>query len=211
MNEQVQSEIFSAIGQVVVVFLIAFICFLFRRDKSIFFYKYLGLYKPTTKSIAYATGVSILFAIATIGFNFISADLKQATLAPDSVIGKLRQMGFSSTSLIILLITALFKTSFAEEVLFRGLIAKRLVNKFGYKTGNLIQAFIFGILHVLLFWLLIKATLIPLIIIFILISFFAWMIVYVQEKLANGSILPSWIIHGLANTICYYIVAYVIF
>lgn len=89
------------------------------------------------------------------------------------MIGKLRVMGLSSASVIILLITALFKTSLAEEILFRGLIAKRLINKLGFKIGNLLQAFVFGILHVLLFWLLIKAKLIPLIIIFILISLLA--------------------------------------
>jgi len=204
------NEIISTIFQVLVFTLIPFIFFLFRKNKATTFFKYIGLYKPTTKSLLYVILAALIFLIAGIGLTFIDDSFKQAVLSPNSVTGKLRLMGLNTTSVTILLIIALFKTSFAEEILFRGFIAKRLINKLRFKAGNILQATIFGLLHLLLFWLLTKTTFIPLTFIFIFSSFAGWTIGYIKEKFANGSIIPGWIAHGLGNTLSYFIIAFII-
>lgn len=208
--QQLLNEIISTIFQIVAFTLIPFIFFLFRKDKAVTFFKYIGLYKPTTKSLMYVVLAALIFLIAGIGLTFIDDSIKQAVLSPNSVTGKLRLIGLSATSIMTLLIIALFKTSFAEEILFRGFIARQLINKLGFKNGNILQATIFGLIHLLLFWLLTKTTIIPLTFIFALSSCAGWIIGYIKEKFANGSIIPGWLAHGLGNTLSYFIIAFII-
>jgi membrane protease YdiL (CAAX protease family) len=207
---QIIIELFSAFLQLLVFTLIPFVVFLFRKDKSITFFNYIGLYRAPIKSILYALSVALLFVIAGIGLSYINISIKEAMIVPNSVTGKLRSMGFSNSSVLILFITALIKTSLSEEILFRGFMAKRLIQKFGFRYGNFFQAMIFGIIHLLLFWGLTKATLISLLFIFVISFLAGWGIGYIKEKYANGSIIPGWIAHGLGNSISYFIIAFVI-
>ncbi len=207
MNQLV-NEIISTTIQVALFTLIPFIFFLFRKDKNVTFLNYIGLIKPTTKSVSYVLFASILFVIGGLGIIFLDESIKQAVLLPPSVTGILRTMGLSGTSIIILLIVAIFKTALAEEILFRGFIAKQLTYKFGFKTGNLIQATIFGVIHLLLFWALTKATIIFLLFSFLFSFVAGWTIGYIKEKYANGSIIPGWIAHATGNTLSYAIIAF---
>jgi len=207
---QTINEFISAIFQVVVLTLAPFIFYLFRKDKSQAFFKYIGLYKPTAKAMMYVLAPLLLIAVMGMGLVFINDGFRQAALSPDSVTGRIRSMGFSANSVVALLIMALIKTSLSEEIFFRGFLAKRLINKLGFKTGNFLQAAIFGLMHVLLFGLIATTAFLPLTIIFVFTSFAGWAIGYVNEKYANGSIIPGWIAHGLGNTISYFIIAFVI-
>lgn len=203
-------EFISACAQILLFTLVPFIFFLFRKDKSVTFFKYIGLVRPSQKSITYVIGGSLLFVLAGIGVIFVDEGFKQAVFSPNSVTGKLRMMGLSGSSVAILLIIALLKTSFSEEILFRGFISKQLINKLGFTTGNLLQSAIFGLIHVLLFWILAKSGLISLLFIFLFSSFAGWTIAYIKEKYANGSIIPGWIAHGLGNTLSYSIIVFIL-
>jgi uncharacterized protein len=207
---QILNEVISTILQIGVFTLIPFIFFLFRKDKTVTFANYIGLYKPTRKSLFYVIFVSLLFLIAALGITFVDNNIKQLLFSPPTVTGKLRAMGLTATSVTLLLIVALFKTSFAEEILFRGFIARRLIHILGFSVGNLIQSLVFGVLHLLLFWLLIKTTLTALIFIFIFSSFAGWTIGFIKEKYAKGSIIPGWVAHGLGNSLSYFIIAFIL-
>ncbi|MDQ7916740.1 CPBP family intramembrane glutamic endopeptidase [Mesonia sp. MT50] len=126
---------------------------------------------------------------------------------PHSITGKLGEMGVGTNSIIILLIVAIFKTSFAEEILFRGFIGKGLINSMRFIKGNTLQAIIFGVLHLALF-ATITLNLSILSIIFISTALIAYVFGYLNEKKANGSIIPSWIAHALANTATYICVGF---
>jgi uncharacterized protein len=207
---QVVNEIISTIIQIGLFTLIPFIFYKFRKEKSLTFLKYIGLYKPPTKSLIYVVFVSLIFLFIGIGLIYIDDNFKQAALSPNSVTGKLRMLGLSGSTITVLLITALFKTSLSEEILFRGFIAKRLINSLGFKNGNILQALIFGLLHLLLFMLLTKATVSSLTLILIFSSFAGWTIGYVKEKYANGSIIPGWLAHGIGNSISYFLIAFIL-
>ncbi|CAN5505082.1 CPBP family glutamic-type intramembrane protease [soil metagenome] len=207
---QLLYELISALLQLLVAVLIPFVFFLFRKDKSETFFVYIGLYTPTRISLVYAIGASLLFVITGIGLTFLDEGMKQAVLSPDSVTGKLRLMGLNATSVTSLLIIAWCKTSLAEEIFFRGFIAKRLIHTLGLRLGNFLQAVIFGAIHVVLFWALTDTTLVPLTFIFAFSSIAGWTIGYIKEKYANGSIVPGWVAHGLGNTISYFIIAFFI-
>lgn len=209
MNQLV-NEFISTIIQVALFTFIPFIFFLFRKDKNITFLNYIGLFKPTTKSVSYVLLASILFLISGLGMVFLDESIQQAVFSPPSVTGILRTMGLSGTSIIILLIVAIFKTALAEEILFRGFIAKQLTNKLGLKMGNLIQAIIFGVLHLLLFWALTQTTFIFLLFSFLFSFVAGWTIGYIKEKYANGSIIPGWMAHAIGNTLSYIIIAFAI-
>lgn len=98
------------------------------------------------------------------------------------------------------LVYGFLRTGLSEEMLFRGFLLKRIASKFGFIVGNTIQALIFGLLHGLPFgivtgsvWTLLLCTFLP--------GMFGWFEGWLNEKCFNGSILPSWFLHGIINTI----------
>lgn len=209
MNEFL-GHLISTLIQLGIFTLIPFIFFRFRKDRAQTFKQYIGFYKPTGKSILYVLITSVLILISGIILVLTNSGIKEAVFAPNSVTGQIRQMGFSITGVFTLLIIALFKTSLAEEIFFRGFIAKQLTNKFGFKIGNILQALGFGLIHLLLFWALTKTTIIPLLIIFSLTTIAGLIIGMIKEKYANGSIIPGWIGHGIGNVFAYFIIAFIL-
>ncbi len=208
--KEIFSELFSTILQIGLFTLIPFLFFLFRGDKTIKFNQYIGLYKPPSKSIIYVLLVSLLFLMIGIGMTFFDSGIKEIAMTPASVTGRLRMMGFSTNTILVLLIIALLKTSLAEEILFRGFIAKRLIKKYNFIIGNILQALIFGVLHLLLFWALTNSTFFPLAFMFILSSIAGWTLGYIKEKYAKGSIIPGWIAHGVGNVLSYITIAFIL-
>jgi membrane protease YdiL (CAAX protease family) len=108
--------------------------------------------------------------------------------------------GLKFIGLPSVLVYAFLGTALSEEIFFRGFLAKRLINKLGFRTGNLIQGILFGLIHVVFMLLANISGTIILIIIGVFTGLIGWFMGYINEKMANGSILPGWIIHGFANT-----------
>lgn len=86
-----------------------------------------------------------------------------------------------------------------EEIPFRGFLLKKLASKFGFVKGNIIQAAIFGVTHFLMFWGNTDFIAGTVIVIYPMIVAIA--LSYINERISDGSILPSWVIHGLLNTV----------
>ncbi|MBD2701945.1 CPBP family intramembrane metalloprotease [Spirosoma sp. BT702] len=204
------NQAISAVLQVALFTLIPFLFFLFRRNKQITFGQYIGFYNPTRKSMQYTFATLLLFLAVGVGFAFLDDGIRQAVTSPKSVTGQLRQMGFSVESVTTLLLIALIKTSLSEEIFFRGFIAKRLIASLGFNVGNVAQAVIFGLVHLLLFWLIVKSSPFTLVFFFLFSGFAGWLIGYIKEKFANGSIIPGWMAHGLGNTLSYAIIAFLL-
>jgi len=204
------TEIISAVLQVIAFTVIPFIFFLFRRDKQAGFFRYIGMYKPTGRSVYLVLFAAALILAVGISMAFVSEDIRQTMFSPNSVTGKLRLMGLTVTSVIILLVTAIIKTSLSEEIFFRGFIAKQLIRKFGFRTGNIIQSHIFGLVHIALFFALTQAGTFPLVFIFVFSTAAGWIIGFIKEKYAGGSIIPGWIAHGAGNMVSYFVIAFLI-
>ncbi|MBD79532.1 MAG: hypothetical protein CL840_11495 [Crocinitomicaceae bacterium] len=203
------NEFVSAIVQIIGFTLIPFLVFLIRKKSVKGFFAYMGLSKSTKKANYLAILACLLFAMPMLVLTITSVEYKEIMLEPTSITGKFRQMGLGIDSIFILLVIAVFKTSLAEEILFRGFIAKRLIAVLGYQKGNLLQACIFGIIHTALFSM-ITSNMVFLIVIFIVPSIGAYVSTYLNEKIGNGSIIPGWISHGLANILAYSFVGFVI-
>ena len=83
------------------------------------------------------------------------------------------------------------------------------INKFDFNMGNLIQGCLFGSMHVALFLVAgINIGALGFILMFLTTAIPALLLTYLNEKLFDGSIIPSILVHGLGNFMSYMIVAF---
>lgn len=208
--EVILTHLFSAILQVIIFSIPLLILYLTQKNTQGSFIKLSGLYGCDMKSIIniiFFTGILFLSAI----FIFISDDtLLDVITSPPSIPSILKELSINSSSILILLFTAWIKTSLAEELLFRSFFGKLFIKIWGFRFGNSVQALLFGCMHLFLFGSLTMVSNSFLLFIFILTAVVGWLLGFITEKRANGSILPAWLIHGTVNTISYYIFAFVI-
>jgi membrane protease YdiL (CAAX protease family) len=203
------NQLISAILQVIAFSVIPFIFFLFRKDKSVSFLQYIGLYKASPTSIRYAMVTSLLFVTTFVGIIFMNESVRHVVVTPPSVTGTIKATDSKGVAVALILIIALIKTSLSEEIFFRGFIAKRLMSLWGYMVGNIVQSLIFGIMHVLLIWKL-NPGIVAMLFIFTFTTLAGFVIGLIKEKYARGSIIPGWVAHGLGNVVSYTIIVFVI-
>jgi CAAX protease family protein len=204
------NESISAFLQVFVFTLIPFGIYLIQKNTRKGFFDAIGIYKSPVKANFLAIFVSAFFIIGGVGLALLNEDIRQMLIDPKSVSGKIRAMGLSVESISILLLLAWIKTSLAEEILFRGFIAKKAFKWLGFQAGNIFQAVIFALVHLVLFWAITSASYFFLIFIFLISGTAAFLIGFVMERYGNGSIVPGWIAHGLGNMVSYFVVAFLI-
>jgi CAAX protease family protein len=201
------NAIISAILQVLVFTAIPFIVYLsaYRRAKE--FFDYVGLRQPERRTMLYAMLLAVAFALSALLLLSFSPGIREVVTAPNTVIGRLRSYGFSGVAFALLGLKALVQTSLSEEILFRGFVAKRLISWLGFTRGNLLQALLFGLAHLLLFIgrefsFLVAAGVV------LFTGLGGWVSGYLNERVGNGSILPSWWMHGATNAITYGVLAF---
>jgi len=101
-------------------------------------------------------------------------------------------LGFGVRSIFLALLYGVIKTGFAEEFLFRGLIAGSLSRRLPILWANLLQALIFLLPHMLLLWIMPELWGL-LLLIFGFALFAGWL------RIRSGSILGPWLIHAVVN------------
>ena len=182
----------NSIIQIIIFSIIPFLWWLITSRKKMNFFEWIGLKKVNNikenKLFAWIFSVLVLFLIISV---FILYSLKNVNVASSEF------TGLGIKSLPSILIYAIFNTSLPEEILFRGFLLKRIGNKFGFIVSNGIQSLLFGCIHGIMFFSAIGILKSMLIILFI--GIISWIMGYINEKKANGSILPSWFIHAVAN------------
>jgi membrane protease YdiL (CAAX protease family) len=188
----------SAFFQLALFALIPFLTYLISRKKLSGFMTYLGLFPHPLKNWKKSIGLFLLaYALLLAGLVIIS--LTHRPENTNTIGGSFGQSGLSLPLLILaILLYGFVQTGLSEELLFRGFLAKRLIGWLGFLPGNLIQAALFGLAH---FFTLSGAPLPVRVLHILLAGAGGFIFAYVNEKEAAGSILPSWIAHGLFNTI----------
>lgn len=101
-------------------------------------------------------------------------------------------LGLGWDAIVLALLYGVIKTGFAEEFLFRGLIAGSLARHLSPGWANVLQAIIFLLPHLIL--LAIMPEMWP---ILIAVFVFAWIVGWVRIK--SGSIIGPWLVHAAAN------------
>ncbi|MDO8756590.1 MAG: CPBP family intramembrane metalloprotease [Elusimicrobiota bacterium] len=127
-------------------------------------------------------------------------ELRALTHSQVSPAWRIAALGFSPATIAMAVLYAFFQTGLAEEILFRGLIAKRLIAWLGFRGGNLLQATLFAVMHNGMVLFAAPGASIQLhLMIFISPFFLGYLAGYLNEKPGEGSIVPSWIVHGAGN------------
>lgn len=187
---------------------VPFAAYLATRRRARGFRAYVGLYRPERRTLWYAAAVAAVFTGVMLLIR--AAHLDDLAAGPNTVPGRLRPLGSSATAFVALAPYAVVQTSLSEELLLRGFLAKRLAGALGFRTGNLLQAALFGALHLLLFAGPAGAAFTWARAAFIVASTGAagWLLGAVNERRGNGSILPSWLAHAATNLTAYGVLAF---
>jgi len=202
------NELISAILQILLFTSIPFFVYLIKTKSTKGFGEYIGLKKSSRKANLFALLIMILLVAPLLILVLANEEFKGVMTNSESVTGKIKQMGIGIEAVITILIAAILKTSLSEEIFFRGFLAKRLIAITNFQIGNIIQAIIFGIIHIFLF-MSITENILFLVIIFVFPTVGAYLKTYINEKLGNGSIIPGWIAHGTENLVSYSFILFI--
>jgi membrane protease YdiL (CAAX protease family) len=164
--------------------------------------KFLGLYAPERRSLLMGLGLSALALASFAALNhWLGSDLLNG---PKAVAVRFEHMQPAFAAGVCMLLSAYVQTSLSEEIFFRGFVAKRLIARLGPGLGNLLQALIFGALHVLLVSSVASGVSFRQALAFgLLVTLGGASLGYVTEVRGNGSIVPAWLAHGTLNLITY--------
>jgi membrane protease YdiL (CAAX protease family) len=198
------SAIISALLQVGVVLLVAGAVYFAMRRRDGSFLRFIGLFPAPIRAIAAGIFVGLVAAAALLAVPGVA----RMASGVGTVAGNAVRAG--SPALVPgLLIAAVFKTSLSEELLFRGLIGKRLIARLGFQAGNLIQATLFGLVHLLI--LLVPKVSAGLVAVMVLVTgLMGWFNGWLNETSGRGSILPGWAAHAVANVCAYLYLATIV-
>jgi len=204
-------EIINSVVQLTAVLIVCALVWVIFGRKTSGFRAYLGLTMPTAASMGAALLVFLVWTAAT-ALILLFPDFLEAARGENTVAGRLRQEGFSPSLLVVILFAAVIKTGLAEEIFFRGLIGKRLINMTGFWVGNTVQAALFGAVHLLIFAVPGGPAPEPALIAFVVLvpGTAGWLMGWTNERLGNGSIAPGWLIHALGNLSSYILLAFVL-
>ena len=98
----------------------------------------------------------------------------------------------SLSSFMFALMREAFYVALGEEVFFRGFLGGLLERRYGFVTGNTIQALVFLLPHLLLLHVSVSFWVV------IFVQFLAgWAMGWLRNR--SGSIMPGWFVHSLIN------------
>lgn len=205
------SEIVSAIAGVILFSLIPFLWWFFRHKKEVSFFKWVGLYAPKLKCKWW-----YLLIFAVVYYFFYSFDftrlVDQSTLdaiESSSAVSANQFTGLGAAAILPALITCFIANGLAEEIFYRGFLNKRFCAKLGTVRGIILQAVLFGLMHNILFLLGgLEVGLWYHTLVFIFTGMGALLLAWLNEKMFNGSIIPSILLHGAGNFLANMLVAF---
>lgn len=185
------NKIISSVMQILIFALIPFVWWLITARNKESFLSWIGLRKVSVSS----KKIIISSIATTVGFLLLGYFIQYLLQNVETAVSEFNGLGIRALPAIF--IYAVFNTSFPEELIFRGFILKRMSSQIGFKWANVMQALLFGLIHCMMFWSL--AGKVSALIVLAFTALIAWVMGYINEKMAGGSILPSWCIHAVSN------------
>ena len=186
------SELISSVIQIILFALVPFLWWLVTARKKTGFFHWIGLKWDRNKK---HNKISVWIICTFIGFWIVGEFSLYALKDIPTAVSAFSGAGFGAIPAII--VYAVFHTSLSEEILFRGFLLKRISGRFGFTAGNTVQALLFGLLHGIMF--VSEAGFLKAILLTVFTAAIAWTMGYINEKKADGSILPGWLIHGAVS------------
>ncbi|PCJ18546.1 MAG: hypothetical protein COB02_10410 [Candidatus Cloacimonadota bacterium] len=219
----IKDSLTSAFGQVLFVLIIGFIAYLIKniyvrfvlkdKEKKLSFVEDLGLSFSKSHfdlTFLYILIGLIIYAIVSTALQITySLELRSMIMNDSSPYFKILKNGFGANQLLLGLIYCFVQAGASEELLFRGIIGQKLFNKFGKYYGNIIQALLFWLMHLLIFKL-VTGYWISFLQLFAFITSFGLGLLmgWVNFRDKKYSIVPSWLVHSLVNFITFLTIAF---
>ena len=188
------NQTLNAVIQVVLFALIPFIWWLITARKKESFWSWIGFKKIKTENKKKFILFLLCCCVVCYALGELAIWLRGDLEAADSA-----YKGMGVAAIPSILMYAFGQTALSEEILFRGFLMKRLQAKWGFLVATTIQAVIFGALHLLMVWGQVGFIAGFIIVVYPMVM--AVLLSWINEKKAGGSIYPSWIIHGILNSI----------
>lgn len=198
------SAAISSVLQVLLFAAVPFVFYLVGKRRVRGFLGWLGLRRTTARAMLWATLLIVVSAPLPILLYVLPA-FREVSLAPGTTGGDFSQMNLSVTTVAVVLVRAFLQSGLAEEIVFRGFIAKRLIRWLGFRWGNILQALVFALPHLAIFAVPggPQASVFGVVIVLCAATAVGWIFGYLNERVGGGSIAPSWWCHGGANAIAY--------
>lgn len=207
----VLSSISVTIVNLIIFSAIPLLWWFFRHRKETGFIKWIGFYKPQLTSKWW-----VLIGFAVVYYFFYSFDFTQLVdsqtleyIENSSAVSSNVFAGLGVAAIVPALIQNFIANGVAEEIFYRGFLCKRFCAKLGNIQGIILQAVLFGLMHNVLYIVggldvgLWYHTLT-----FVFTGMGALLLGWLNEKIYNGSIIPSIILHGAGNFIATMLVAF---
>lgn len=189
------NQLTSAVLQLLIFMAIPFVWYFITNKRVVGFWNWIGIKvapKPPVKMMLYILIGFFISLIIPYIWLYRTGNLNYQGFTVDSF----RQDGWSFQTIFVILVWAVLQTSLSEEILFRGFLCKRLCHKFGETAGNLIQALIFGMIHIAA---LPEKNLLAVCSAVLLTGGIGYALGWLSLKKAEGSILYGWAIHATVN------------
>lgn len=189
-----QSILISSVLQVIIFSAVPVVWWAATARKENSFFQWIGLKKPiyaNKRHLIIVLGAAVLVSV------LMQLIIPRLVEMDTTAVSPFIDQGFAA--LVPALIFSFVTTGLSEEILFRGFLGKRLIAQHGFSTGNFVQALIFGMIHGVLS--MGRVRIFPALLLVLITGAAGWVMGYVNERLAGGSIVPSWLIHGIANMI----------
>lgn len=187
------SSAISAFVQLGLVLVLPLAWWALAARRTVAFLTWIGLRRPTWRASAPQLACA---ALSWVFVGLVSIVLLQSLSRGEPAS---RFAGSGLAGVVPVLLFAIIQTSLAEEIFFRGFLGKRLIARWGFGVGNAVQAVVFGLLHIALFASI--AGPIQVVLIGAATAASGWMTGWINEKGAEGSIIPGWLLHATANLI----------
>ncbi|MCR4851118.1 MAG: CPBP family intramembrane metalloprotease [Lachnospiraceae bacterium] len=185
-------KLINSVVQIILFTLLPFIWWLITARKETGFFKWIGL---KGNKAAKDNKTALWTVVILVCFTGLAAYMLYSMKGIEMATSEFSGLGIAAIPAV--LIYAILNTSLPEEIVFRGFLLKRISAKFGFHAGNIVQAAVFGIIHGVMFFSytgIVKAVVITL-----FTGVIGWFMGFINEKKAEGSLIPSWCIHAAAN------------
>ena len=190
--EIVINEAVNMVVNILMFSFIPWIVYLFRNKTSKGFFKSVGLFIAACDKRKIACIYMVMYLISFGAALFIARNGGSMTISTVNLKGN----GILWNVLYFILYG--LKTGVSEEIFCRGFIGRKLFDTLGFKKGNIVQAFIFGIIHIVnVSQLGVLQTVHRILNAFVVGLVFG----YVMEKEAKKSIVPGIIAHASYNAL----------
>lgn len=202
--ELILDSIVTTVINLIVFSSIPLIWWFFRHRKQIGFFEWIGFYIPKLQSKWY---VLVIFAV--LYYFFYNFDFTQLVdketldyISNSSAVSANAFAGIGAIAILPAFIENFIANGVAEEIFYRGFLCKSLCSKFGSVQGIIMQAVLFGLMHNALYILVgLNVGIWYHILTFVFTGMGALLLGWLNEKIFNGSIIPSIILHGAGNFI----------